>query len=602
MVAGKLKKRKEREAEKLKKQQQQEEFKSKVKESTEGYDSDVMVVDGEKTNKPSESGDAKTSEEDQKKSTIVIEDDEDDVDIDNIVLPGPPTEALINVTEGLLKRTNYPKLTKPYSKLDGLLEKRTRLAAYELNQKKTILQVLNKFRSQQTDRQKLHVLEEKAAKLDKQAEEEKKKIAQKSFVVCYSPLCRGDSKCHYLACYSATCSGSLGKAAKSSVTVKTEPEELKDNEVKVELPNGDVFDESSNDGDDKTVESKSKASAENSDDDDNDDEDEDIDPVGLSPEKKKKEETDSSSKSQDDDDKHSFQNTFMSFLTKKEDVSAKNTPVKEKKENLKQEKPSKEEGDNESDLPTTTTRVLKVESTSVPQSKTKADGPSVKNVVITERSQTEALSKAGTMLSSLIKGSTVSLNQDQVDEMTAKLSVVGNTKYMVSLARMMKASRANKLKAAKKTAIPTCQKFKTKSKKISIFVIDQDDLRSLSRRAGMREAKGFNYNCKMTNVNWMYPCPRPLFKTSWRYRTQTLKSLAAIGLQLRVLWSCIRWDDLSAKPPAGGTNTITTETEIITTEVLKKRNTGPGNIRTQYLVRKLIIPIGLPSQPKGDLI
>lgn len=42
-----------------------------------------------------------------------------------------------------------------------------------------------------------------------------------------------------------------------------------------------------------------------------------------------------------------------------------------------------------------------------------------------------------------------------------------------------------------------------------------------------------------------------------RYRLQTVKSLAGVSLMLRLLWACLRWDDMAAKPPPGGGTTRT---------------------------------------------
>ena len=69
---------------------------------------------------------------------------------------------------------------------------------------------------------------------------------------------------------------------------------------------------------------------------------------------------------------------------------------------------------------------------------------------------------------------------------------------------------------------------------------------------------------------------------------------------MQVLWASIRWDDLSTKPPTGGTNTITTETDITTTELLKRRDMGPFSLRSEYLVRKIVVPIGMPSSSKSE--
>ena len=45
--------------------------------------------------------------------------------------------------------------------------------------------------------------------------------------------------------------------------------------------------------------------------------------------------------------------------------------------------------------------------------------------------------------------------------------------------------------------------------------MEKYDLKKLAWRSGKIETKAFNYNCKMTNVNWIYPCPRPVVKTVW---------------------------------------------------------------------------------------
>ena len=41
--------------------------------------------------------------------------------------------------------------------------------------------------------------------------------------------------------------------------------------------------------------------------------------------------------------------------------------------------------------------------------------------------------------------------------------------------------------------------------------------------------------------------------TPWlccRYRLQTVKSLGGVSLMLRLLWACLRWDDMAVKPSA----------------------------------------------------
>ncbi|XP_078510455.1 nucleosome-remodeling factor subunit BPTF isoform X2 [Lissotriton helveticus] len=164
--------------------------------------------------------------------------------------------------------------------------------------------------------------------------------------------------------------------------------------------------------------------------------------------------------------------------------------------------------------------------------------------------------------------------------------------------RLMKFSRPKKARSG--TALPSYRKFATKSSKKSIFVLPNDDLKKLSRRGGIREVPHFNYNAKPAYDIWPYPSPRPTFGITWRYRLQTVKSLAGVSLMLRLLWACLRWDDMAAKPPPGGgmTRTESTETEITTTEIIKRRDVGTNGIRSEYCIRKIICPIGVPEAPK----
>ncbi|XP_070246210.1 nucleosome-remodeling factor subunit BPTF isoform X8 [Bos mutus] len=164
--------------------------------------------------------------------------------------------------------------------------------------------------------------------------------------------------------------------------------------------------------------------------------------------------------------------------------------------------------------------------------------------------------------------------------------------------KLMRFSRPKKTRSG--TALPSYRKFITKSSKKSIFVLPNDDLKKLARKGGIREVPYFNYNAKPALDIWPYPSPRPTFGITWRYRLQTVKSLAGVSLMLRLLWASLRWDDMAAKAPPGGgtTRTETSETEITTTEIIKRRDVGPYGIRSEYCIRKIICPIGVPEAPK----
>ena len=163
------------------------------------------------------------------------------------------------------------------------------------------------------------------------------------------------------------------------------------------------------------------------------------------------------------------------------------------------------------------------------------------------------------------------------------------------------ASKYSKKKATKKIAkpLPLCRKFSTKSKQKSILVLPPQELVKLCRRAGNYEVEGFSYNCKNVGNYWPYPAPRPIFKICWRYRVQKLKSFAGVGLMLRILWSCMRWDDIAVKPPHGSVNTTTTDSEVIKSELIDKRDVMPSGLRSEYLLRRIITPIRMESDDRG---
>ena len=213
-------------------------------------------------------------------------------------------------------------------------------------------------------------------------------------------------------------------------------------------------------------------------------------------------------------------------------------------------------------------------------------------------------SKSNTVVSmqALIQGGKIHLTPDSVTELESKLENVGCTRFKTSIGRFAHTSRKSLAGryVLRKGGIPNVHKFMTRARRSSLFCLDRFQTRRLARFGGLRETPGFNYNCKMNNVYWPYPCPRTLFKTAWRYRTHCVNSLAAAALQMRVLWACVRWDDLTQKPPAGGTNTVSTETDIVTTELLKRREIGPYGLQSEFLVRRINVPIGITTQPKGE--
>ncbi|XP_078611546.1 nucleosome-remodeling factor subunit BPTF-like isoform X3 [Branchiostoma floridae x Branchiostoma japonicum] len=153
-----------------------------------------------------------------------------------------------------------------------------------------------------------------------------------------------------------------------------------------------------------------------------------------------------------------------------------------------------------------------------------------------------------------------------------------------------------KKKKSQKVLLPSSNKFSTRVGKKSIFILPPQELRKLARRGANKEVACFKYDAKMVGAHWPYLAPRPTFRLAWRYHVQILRSLSSVASLIRVLWACLRWEDMSIKPPTGTSNTITTETEITTTEITKRRDVGTFGLRSEYCVRKIICPINTPSQ------
>ncbi|XP_034937972.1 nucleosome-remodeling factor subunit NURF301 isoform X2 [Chelonus insularis] len=192
----------------------------------------------------------------------------------------------------------------------------------------------------------------------------------------------------------------------------------------------------------------------------------------------------------------------------------------------------------------------------------------------------------------------------QRSTMATELSADGTTRVYTTVStegkiylKKVAISLADRRKKRTPVKYPLCSTFCTKAKQRSILLLPQNELRKLARGGGRVSVQGFHQLAKANMSVWPYPCPRPLFKTCWLYRTVGLKSLAAAALQLRILWACLRWDDMATKPlSSDGKHQVTTDTEIMSLEILKHRHVGQFMDRTQYLRRKVVIPLELPKQ------
>lgn len=453
-------------------------------------------------------------------------------------LPPKADVDLINVSKGMNERTYYQKVTKPYAKLDSLLVKRLKQEEIEIKQRQALQQQINwKLKSQ---------IKSESAPLSKSIKQEEVKTEEsKPFTDTTPSEETPDLPSH--PCYSFLCRSEEGSCYSCLCMQKQSQDE-----AMLNLAGNNQQNSSDAEMDEEEEE--------------DDEEEEDVDVEG--------------------DGKLSPQKTAQ---------------VKDEKVDIKKEVEEQDMETSEADQ-----KSIKPE----PEAKSvipKPTGSTVSTEVVTKVT-TSGSSAVVQMLAQKSGAKTNQMTQAQmalrqaidkmsVEELRSKMPPIRTSKEPIKLVKFAKLGQ--RIPAKKKATLPSCHKFLTPSGKKTLFALEKFELRKLSRKGGKCETKAFNYNCKMNNVNWIYPCPRPVFKTAWRYRTQTCRSYGAVGSQLRILWACLRWDDLAVKPPAGGTNTISTETEITTKELLKRRDVGPHNLRSEFLVRKIVVPLGVPSQPKG---
>lgn len=137
----------------------------------------------------------------------------------------------------------------------------------------------------------------------------------------------------------------------------------------------------------------------------------------------------------------------------------------------------------------------------------------------------------------------------------------------------------------------------------SLMALERSEVRQLARTGSKFAVNGFNHLQKNNMAVWPYPCSRPSFKTCWIFRTLSAQTLSTIALQVRILWCCLRWDDMAKRSPTNdGKYQETTESEISTMEILRHRITGRFSERTQYLRRKIVIPLEMPKTIRGKYI
>jgi hypothetical protein len=447
----------------------------------------------------------------------------------------------LDISKALNERTYYDKITKPYAKLDMLLAKRIKQDEIETKQRQALQQQINwKLKIQSNPGTVKEEGDDNADENETGTESPDHDIVihsdESSPYTCYSYLCRSEGKS---MCYSPLC--------------------IHSRSLDEELTTG--LEDSTN----KTGEDEA--------------EDEDVDIEGDKDDSRNEEDEDKDEKNESTEEKMDVD--IESNNDKKNDVKLE-VDVHEKSD-LDVSKEEKKV------TPSGSSNVKTKEGTKTEDAKKKTAMNSVPPIL---------QNKKNAFFTSAQLALKQAIEKMSVDELRTKMPPMRCTKDKIKLIKYSRFGQKAQLNK-KKASLPACHKFLSPSGKRTLFALEKYDLRKLARRSGKIETKAFNYNCKMTNVNWIYPCPRPVFKTAWKFRTQTVRTFGAVALQLRIMYVCLRWDDISIKSPVGGTNTVSTETEITTKELLKRRDVGPHMLKSEFLVRKIVVPLGITTQPKG---
>lgn len=181
-------------------------------------------------------------------------------------------------------------------------------------------------------------------------------------------------------------------------------------------------------------------------------------------------------------------------------------PVKPPSSSLSCLNSNSAENDSSEGLKTT------AESQNTPQSDvtSEAAGSTISSVTTT----TQPTSKAAVPQKTKVPVTDTKMGTSGSTTTSSMISKEYSTRDRVSLLRFSKSK-----KARSGTALPSYRKFVTKSSKKSIFILPNDDLKRLARRASIREVPIFNYNAKPAPDIWPYPSPRPTFGITWRLVT-----------------------------------------------------------------------------------
>nr|XP_039255576.1 nucleosome-remodeling factor subunit BPTF-like [Styela clava] len=241
-------------------------------------------------------------------------------------------------------------------------------------------------------------------------------------------------------------------------------------------------------------------------------------------------------------------------------------------------------------------------SESTPQSSRSAS-PNVKEPIISlPRITTKSGIKAALMVTNVHKSKVLMSRMSRQRRVRRQNNngVLSSTQTVWKLQRYRKTSSTLKKESAMKLPLPW--KFTSgKLRKKSIFRLPASVTRKLAISGGQwAYRRGFTFGAKWFSgleQYWFYPCPRPTFSLTWRYKLQNVNTFGAVAHLIRIFWHAIKWDRMTMRPQNDDVvNSVTTDDEIITTELLKRKDNLSTGLHSEYYVRRITMPITDPEE------
>ncbi|UMM16688.1 hypothetical protein L5515_013594 [Caenorhabditis briggsae] len=144
--------------------------------------------------------------------------------------------------------------------------------------------------------------------------------------------------------------------------------------------------------------------------------------------------------------------------------------------------------------------------------------------------------------------------------------------------------------------IPEIQTFKSKKGGKSIFVLQKNSriLRRLIVTAGCQQVymPGFSAGTKSNLLIWPYPAPRPTLDLCWKWQTLNARNLHAVALQLKIMWSSIKWNEFEPDDNHPDRRVvIDTPTHDERRRIVKHKEMPPYGQYERYQLEIEIIPL-----------